>query len=309
VSTAEQPWAALRQRLIDAAVLAELGEPGMFALGGKFNQVFDALDDLYVHTFADLDAESWRFPPVEPKSLFEKTDYVASFPQLTGSLSVFTGDNREHAELLRVRAAGEPWEELLHPGGLMMSPAACHPLYALLTGTLPEAGRTFDVLGSCFRHEPSPDPMRMQTFRMHEFVHAGTAESAQAHRDSTAPRLVAMLESLGLEIEYVPANDPFFGRTGRIMAANQREAALKFELTTKVYQDQAGATAIGSANYHNDHFGTAFGINSADGQVAHTACLGLGMERTVLALFARHGMNISDWPQSVRSVLWKANEH
>lgn len=307
MSSSEQPWFELRQRLIAAGVLAELGEPGMFALGAEFNRVFDALDRLYVHTFADLRSDVWRFPPVEPKSLFEKTDYVASFPQLTGSLSVFTGDNREHAELLRARSAGEPWEDHLHPAGLMMSPAACHPLYALLTGSLPAGGSTFDVLGSCFRHEPSSDPMRMQTFRMHEFVHAGTEESAKDHRDSTAPRLAQMLESIGLEIDYVPANDPFFGRTGRIMAANQRHAAAKYELITRVYGLDASPTAIGSANYHGEHFGTAFEIFDAEGHVAHTSCLGLGMERTVLALFARHGMAIGEWPQAVRSVLWQAD--
>ena len=305
---AELPWAALRQRLLDAGVLAELGEPGLFALGAEFNRAFDALDALYVRTFADLDAESWRFPAVEPKSVFEKTDYVASFPQLTGSLSVFTGGAPEHAALLKARASGVGWEDHLHPSGLMMSPAACHPLYALLAGTLPAGGRTFDVLGSCFRHEPSPDPMRMQTFRMHEVVHVGTAESAITHRDQTAPRLVEMLTSIGLEVDYVPANDPFFGRTGRIMASNQREAALKFEITTKVYGDEAPETAIGSANYHNDHFGTAFGILDANGQVAHSACLGLGMERTLLALFAKHGLTTTAWPQAVRSVLWQGNE-
>lgn len=306
--SSESPWAALRQRLLDAGVLAELGEPGMFAFGTEFTVAFEALDALYVRTFADLAAETWRFPPVEPKSVFEKTDYVASFPQLTGSLSVFTGGTPEHAELLRARASGESWEGHLEPAGLMMSPAACHPLYAILTGTLPAGGRTFDVLGSCFRHEPSLDPMRMQTFRMHEFVHAGTAESAMAHRDQTAPRLAAMLDSLGLDIDYVPANDPFFGRTGRIMAASQREAALKYEITTRVYGDEAPETAIGSANYHNDHFGLAFDIKDAESNVAHTSCLGLGMERTVIALFARHGMRTADWPAHVRAILWQAND-
>lgn len=304
----EQPWQALRDRLIAAGLLVELGEPGIVALGGDFNRVLDALDALYLRTFADLSAEVWRFPPVEPKGLFEKTDYVASFPQLTGSLSAFTGDTRDHAELLRLRATDQQWEDLLHPAGLMMSPAACHPLYEVLAGTLPASGRLCEVLGSCFRHEPSSDPMRMQTFRMHEFVHAGTPASALAHRDQTAARLVTMLESLGLEISYEPANDPFFGRTGKVMAASQREAALKFELLTKVYGADLPATAIGSANYHNDHFGQAFGIHSADGEVAHTACLGLGLERTVLALLSRHGMSVAGWPSSVRAVLWPTDE-
>jgi len=302
--TADSSWQELRERLLDAGVLAELGEPGMFALGAEFTKAFDALDALYVATFAHLDAQVWRFPPVEPRSVFERTDYVASFPQLTGSIGVFTGGTAEHAELLRVRSDGGRWEDLLEPGGLMMGPAACHPLYAVIGGTLPEGGGTYDVLGSCFRHEPSPDPMRMQSFRMHEFVHAGTHESALAHRDDALARLLAMLASLGLEVADVPANDPFFGRTGKILASNQRHLALKFEIVTPVYQDAAPPTAIASANFHEDHFGSAFGIFDADGGVARTACVGLGMERTVIALFARHGMTIAEWPDAVRSVLW-----
>ena len=296
--------ADLRRRLLAAGVLAELGEPGVFGLGAAFTRVFDAVDALYVAAFAHLRADVWRFPPVEPRSLFERTDYVASFPQLTGSIGVFTGGAAEHAELLRVRAEDGRWEDLLVPGGLMMGPAACHPLYAVIGGTLPVGGRNYDVLGSCFRHEPSPDPMRLQSFRMHEFVHAGTAASATAHRDEALPRLAAMLGSLGLEVADVPANDPFFGRTGKILASNQRHQALKFELVTPVYGDDAPPVAIASANYHEDHFGTAFGIFDAEGGVARTACVGLGMERTVLALFVRHGMTIPEWPEPVRSVLW-----
>jgi seryl-tRNA synthetase len=302
--TTDSSWQELRGRLLGAGVLAELGEPGLFALGGEFTRAFEALDALFVATFAHLGAQVWRFPPIEPRSVFELTNYVASFPQLTGSIGVFTGGTAEHAELLRVRAEVGRWEELLEPSGLMMGPAACHPLYAVIGGTLPEGGRTYDVLGSCFRHEPSPDPMRMQAFRMHEFVHAGTQESALAHRDESLVRLLTMLRSLELEVSDVPANDPFFGRTGRMLATNQRHQALKFEIVTSVYGDAAPQTAIASANFHEDHFGSAFGIFDADGGVARTSCVGLGMERTLIALFARHGLTIAEWPASVRSLLW-----
>ena len=302
--TTAGPWQELRTRLLGAGVLAELGEPGLFALGGEFTRAFEALDALYVATFADLGAQVWRFPPIEPRAVFERTDFVASFPQLTGSIEVFTGGAAEHAELLRLRAEDGRWEELLEPSGLMLGSSACHPLYAVIGGPLPEGGRTYDVLGSCFRHEPSQDPMRMQAFRMHEFVHAGTQESALAHRDESLVRLVAMLRSLGLEVSDVPASDPFFGRTGRLLAANQRDRALKFEIVTSVYGDAAAPTAIASANFHEDHFGSAFGIFDAEGEVARTSCLGLGMERTVIALFARHGLTIASWPASVSSLLW-----
>ena len=54
-------------------------------------------------------------------------------------------------------------------------------------------------------------------------------------------------------------------------------------------------TAIISLNYHQDHFGHLFGIRTADGEVAHTACVGFGLERIALALYRRHGFDRATW--------------
>ena len=43
-------------------------------------------------------------------------------------------------------------------------------------GTLPEGGRIISILGWAYRHEPSDEPTRMQSFRVREYIHAGTAE-------------------------------------------------------------------------------------------------------------------------------------
>ncbi|MBN9606936.1 MAG: amino acid--[acyl-carrier-protein] ligase [Actinomycetales bacterium] len=299
----EEARRGFRERLLEAGVLVVLGEPGLYAKSGVFERVYRGVDALTETTLAHLGAEVLRFPPVEPLALFEKTDYIASFPQLTASLSVFTGGDLEHAELLTARAEGERWERFLEPAGVLMSPAVCHPVYALLTGTLPAGGRNFDVLGDSFRREPSEDPMRMQAFHMHEYVHVGTAVSALAHRDEGAPLMHALLESLGLEIDYVPANDPFFGRAGRMLAKNQITQSLKYEFVTPVYGDAHDPTAISSANYHETHFGQAFDIRDADGEVANSSCLAFGLERITLALFARHGTDLGSWPAGVRARL------
>ena len=63
-------------------------------------------------------------------------------------------------------------------------------------------------------------------------------------------------------------------------------------------------TALCSFNYHQDKFGGEFGIRTADGAVAHTACLGFGMERVTMALFKVHGFDVAAWPADVRSQLW-----
>jgi hypothetical protein len=37
--------------------------------------------------------------------------------------------------------------------------------------------------------------------------------------------------------------------------------------------------------------------------LAHTACLGFGLERIVIALFKTHGFDPADWPEAIRQRL------
>jgi hypothetical protein len=50
--------------------------------------------------------------------------------------------------------------------------------------------------------------------------------------------------------------------------------------------------AVMSCNYHLEHFGEAFDIRTDDGAVAHTACVGFGLERMALALGSDAGSEI-----------------
>src|SRR5438093_428704 len=103
------------------------------------------------------------------------------------------------------------------------------------------------------------------------YVTLGTADQALAHRDFWRGRALEMLRSVGLDARPVVANDPFFGRGGRMMAAAQKEQDLKYELVVPVATAER-PTAVASSNYHLDHFGHAFGIRTADGKPAHSAC-------------------------------------
>lgn len=234
--------------------------------------------------------------------LLERTDYVRSFPDLLGSVNVFVGREREHAALLDAVEAGEDWSGFLRPTGLALCSAACHPLYPTQSGTLPKGGRTFEIFGQCFRHEPSVDPARMQVFRQHEFVYLGGAEEALAHRERWVERALAIHRSFGLEVEAVVANDPFFGRVGGLLATSQREQVLKIEIVSPICSTEQ-PTAITSANCHLEHFGHEFGITTSDGDTAHTVCVGFGVERIALALLRTHGLESEVWPLEVREAL------
>jgi seryl-tRNA synthetase len=65
-------------------------------------------------------------------------------------------------------------------------------------------------------------------------------------------------------------------------------------------------TAVTSFNYHQEHFAAKYGLSFAGDGPVHTACLGFGQERIVLALLRTHGLDPPNWPADVRSVLWPA---
>jgi seryl-tRNA synthetase len=291
-------------RLLLEGVLHATGVDGLYGRSGAFESVIDGLDRLISRFGADDGAETIRFPPGMNRALFEKSGYMKNFPQLAGTVHSFDGSEKDHLALLDKIHSGASWTEGQEATDIVLTPAACYPLYPIVArrGALPEGGRLFDVQSYCFRHEPSKDPARMQMFRMREFVRIGAPDQVTSFRESWLERARDFAEALELPHHIDVANDPFFGRAGRMMASSQRDQALKFELLVPI-ESVENPTACQSFNYHQDHFGSLWGIEQSDGEIAHTACVGFGMERLTLALFKHHGIDADGWPQSVRSAL------
>jgi seryl-tRNA synthetase len=301
------PLDAARKEFLDGLLASgyftDAGLPGLWGRSGDFEDILEGVDAALTGIMSSLKSERMRFAPVYPRAQFELTDYIVSFPQLTGAINSFSGTDRDHAGLLSDRADGKQWDSWLRPVDTMLVPAACHPLYATLTGDIPVGGRYFDVRGHVFRHEPSFDPMRLQAFRQHDFVFVGEEAGARDFRNKWVGDLLALLLELGLDAKAVPANDPFFGRAGTMLVKNQLEDELKLELVVPIYGDLDEGTAVGSANCHDDHFGASFDIVAGDGTVAHSACVAYGLERVTLALLRTHGFEVELWPASVRERL------
>lgn len=291
-----------RDELIAAGVLVTTSVDGLYQRSAVFETIVRGLERRVSAEGAGRYEPLLYFPPVLPREVFIRSDYLRSFPDLTGSVDTFVGDDREHTKLLQALDTGDDWTQYLTPAEVMLCSAACHPLYPSLTGTLPPEGRRMEVQGFCFRHEPSVDPARMQVFRQHEFVAVGDPDMCIAHREEWLDRALQILGGLGLPVTKVIANDPFFGRAGRMLAANQRDTALKYEIVCPITSEEF-PTAIASGNYHIDHFGDPFAIRTAAGETAHSACIGFGMERITLALLKTHGMDPLTWPDGVRAQL------
>ena len=295
---------AFLDALIERGLLIPSGVPGVYGRGAAFERVRTGVDRAIDRAAAPDAAESLRFPPLLPRHQLETLGYLKNFPHLAGTIFGFDGSEAEANEQFDLASRHEDWSGYQSMSELVLLPAACYPVYPAIAarGPLPSGGITVDAGGAyVFRQEPSGDPARLQMFHQREIVRLGEPETVVAWRDSWRDRAVEILSGLGLAAVADVASDPFFGRQGRMLAASQREQALKFEVLVHIAGPEP--TAVASFNYHHDHFTSIYGVTLADGDVAHTACLGFGLERISLALFCTHGLDTDVWPAPVRAAV------
>jgi seryl-tRNA synthetase len=288
---------------IAAALFVPMGVDGVYARSALYVRVCESLE-AYITSLREPGTELMRFPPVMSRWQLEKSGYLKSFPNLLGCVCALHGTEpviRAAADRLE---RGEDWTEALSASDLVLSPAACYPVYpiAAARGALPPGGWQFDIEADVFRHEPSRSLDRLQSFRMREFVRIGAPEEIIAYRERWLSRAPQIAADLSLPHTLDVANDPFFGRVGQMMAVSQRQQTLKFELLIPYYE-AAVPTACMSFNYHREHFGTVWGMKDERGEPAHTSCVAFGIDRLVVALFANHGVDTKTWPAATRRAL------
>ena len=291
--------------LFSKGLLFDMGVAGLYGRSGVFEDVIERFTALITRFGKDAEPEVLRFPPGMNRRDFERSGYLKNFPDMAGTIHSFGGGDKEHATLLDRLHADLDWTQDQVVTDVSLAPAACYPLYPVVArrGPLPAKGGIYDIYSYCFRHEPSRDPDRMQMFRQREYVRIGTPEQVVAFRESWLKKAPELIELLAMPFTLEVANDPFFGRAGRMLKASQRDQELKFELTIPI-NDGKKDTACISFNYHQDHFGHSWDLRTADDAIAHTACVGFGMERLALALFKTHGLDVAHWPRQVRDALW-----
>jgi hypothetical protein len=155
------------------ALFQSSGVDGVRARTQLFERAVEGLTGLISRLRAP-DAEVLRFPPVTNRSHIEKSGYLHSFPHLLGAVCCLHGGEGEIRAAISGPGAKE-WVTATTPTDLVLTPAACYPLYPLVAsrGAIAAGGLVFDVASDCFRHEPSQDIDRFQSFRMREFVCMG----------------------------------------------------------------------------------------------------------------------------------------
>src|ERR1700722_8686198 len=160
---------------IAEALLLPTGIDGVYARTAIFEQVVGGLSAL-ISRYCEPNTEVLRFPPVMSRRQVEKSGYLKSFPHFLGCVSCLGGEEADVRATAERSEAGEDWAGALGAVDLVLSPAACYPVYPLAAsrGDIPASGLLFDVACDCFRREPSKMLDGLQSFRMRGYVCIGT---------------------------------------------------------------------------------------------------------------------------------------
>ena len=147
----------LYEGLVSSGLIIPVGVPGIFGRNAVFEDVLAAFDGYVSRVAVNDGAEKMLFPPTLDRKVLEKSEYLDSFPHLAGAVFSFKGTEHQHAELSTRVRAGERWDELQSMTDVVLTPAACYPVYPSFAGTVGEEGRLVDMQNWVFRHEPSPE--------------------------------------------------------------------------------------------------------------------------------------------------------
>src|ERR1700730_5815992 len=130
----------------------KMGTDGVYARTALYEDMVERLAAL-ITRHREAGTEVMRFPPVMNRGQLEKSGYLKSFPNLLGCVCGLHGTERKsYPGVIRLDPGGV-WTTSLSPADLVLSPAACYPVYpiAAARGPLPSSGLRFELAGDWFR--------------------------------------------------------------------------------------------------------------------------------------------------------------
>ncbi|WP_229074960.1 hypothetical protein [Actinoplanes sp. DH11] len=291
--------------LVARGVAFETGE-GQIAVGEPFLSLMDVLDArLLALVKEQFTAQDVRYPTLIGSDVLRRTGYLGSFPQLVMFVSRLHDDTDAYTGFLDAigtdGSLSQAWRT--HGGDIdyCLPPTMCFHTYQQFTERqLPSPSTTVTARGKSFRFESRyrRSLERLWDFTIREVVFLGSRDFVLDARTRLMDSTYTLLDSLGLGGRCEVANDPFF-LAGADSTWSQRLLEAKYELRLPL--DDSRDVAVGSFNFHDQHFASAFGIRCAADEPAFTSCAGFGLERLTYAFLCRHGVEPAGWPAALRA--------
>jgi seryl-tRNA synthetase len=269
---------------------------GLVTLSPSMLDLKSRIDACFILIAEKFQADAMIFPVMLPVRDLDQLDYFINFPHLPLAVSLTKGADLDVAR----KAADTSWDslapEVLQEACHVLPPAACYAVYTNFKDTEVGELKTITTISNCFRNETEYVGLkRLKSFTMREVVMLGSMESVTKQLNELRKQICLLAQALDLPVETENATDPFFDPNSN-RAKIQKLFPVKQEL---VFRD---GTAISSANFHRNFFGERFNF-TANGEVAFTSCIGMGLERWLHALLDVYKDDVNAAVHAVNSYL------
>jgi seryl-tRNA synthetase len=285
---------------------------GQVSLSGPPLNLVRALDarfaDIYRERFGAIDQS---YPAMIRTEVLARCGYFEMHPN---AVSFVTHIIEDFDELERFRQANTGHGALQLPSGAnpfvtphyCLNPAACFPCYEAYEGKkIGPAGHILTWTGRVFRYESQniTGLDRLWEFNVRELVFLGSDAFVMGKRGESMQIVTELAKEWDLDCYVETATDPFFATVYGAKTFWQQALDVKYEIRLGIEPAADGSPrsiAAGSINLHGPFFGERFKIADEVGGPISSGCVGFGLERWVLALFAQNGFDPANWPESLR---------
>ena len=265
--------------------------------------------ELYAQAFGAVDG---HYPAMIDADTLHKCGYFDSHPNAVTFVGNIIEDIDALEEFRLANSCSEgahmPPHDHVHIDGMCLNPAACFPCYPTLTGKTFAQGQAYSWLGRVFRYESRNirGLDRLYEFNVRELVFVGNEDYVRACRVKALPIVEELAAMMDIDCKVQTATDPFFATVSAAKKFWQAAQEVKNEIKIPALgrDGQISQLACGSINLHGNFFGKRFDIRDGDGEPVQTGCVGLGIERWVLAAFTQHGFEPARWPAEVANKIF-----
>jgi len=257
------------------------------------------LDDRVRNLAQSFGARLRQYPSMIAYEVMERSNYLWEFPQDLYMVYECPHD----IEALAMAKTLRSFTNIVRPTAAMMAPAICYHCYAEYQDQRLSRPLMLTASGPCFRHE-SPVRLnfwRLSEFHMREIVFMGSSTYVDQTRQALMEAVWTWFTNLGLVGKVESASDPFYFQADYAKQYHQLRDGAKYELSVTVPEGRQ--VAVASFNDLGTELCQPFEILEADGEIAHSGCVGVGLERLARALITYHGPVLSQWPTIVRDAL------
>lgn len=182
-----------------------------------------------------------------------------------------------------------------------LSPSACFHVYAEYKNQVLGQNMLITFTQNVFRNEGRlnfKEVGRLRDYHVKEIVFLGDEDYVASKRNEAIDKVCLLLEEWELDGNISSSADPFVLPKMQKFKKIQKREKIKYEV--QLYYNEKETMAVASFNLHGGAFTHAFNIKLNGNKEAVTGCIGFGLERWVLCFLARHGEDVTHWPEKVR---------